>query len=205
VKRILVNSKTSYVMESLATVGWSEDSVVSLDSIGPSLQCEYLLATSPISSGYIPDRVFDSVKSLLGIEYVGSGGRYYISREDSAIRRVKNESEVLGYLEKHGFRKLVLDGKSVTEQAKLFACAEWIVAPHGAGLTNILFCASGTKVLEFYPEGYSCLTYFSMSDVKGLLYGCTAFPPLDASHPKASDYVVELSKLEAMLLRMGIS
>ena len=34
----------------------------------------------------------------------------------------------------------------------LFRDAEIIIAPHGGGLANLVFCAPGTKVIELFPS-----------------------------------------------------
>lgn len=97
--------------------------------------------------------------------------RLYISRQKASFRRVINESEVLEFLEKFGFINLALESISVREQALLLANTEAVIAPHGAGLTNLVFSSPGTKVIEifspewikpyFYRVGYYCgLDYY---------------------------------------------
>ena len=43
---------------------------------------------------------------------------------------------------------------SVAEQVELFVYADVVVAPHGAGLTNLLFCREGTRIVEIFPPTY---------------------------------------------------
>lgn len=83
-----------------------------------------------------------------------SARRIYISRDDAVRRRVVNEKEVIAMLARHGFESCVTGRMPFGEQARLFAGAEAIVAPHGAGLANMMFCKPGTKVLEFFPSNY---------------------------------------------------
>ena len=47
------------------------------------------------------------------------------------------------------FRRVFLERLSIREQAKLFNGSDEIVAAHGAGLTNLIFCQPGTVVTEF--------------------------------------------------------
>ena len=79
-----------------------------------------------------------------------SGGpkRIYLSRDDASNRRLSNEAELVTLLERHGFVKVVAGGLSFQQQIDLFAGAEVIVAVHGAGLTNLVFSAPGTRVIE---------------------------------------------------------
>lgn len=57
---------------------------------------------------------------------------------------------------------------SVAEQAVLLASAEFVIAPHGAGLTNLVFCSPGTKVLEIFAPDYLAKHYWIVSNVCGL-------------------------------------
>lgn len=64
---------------------------------------------------------------------------------------------------------------------RLFAAADVVVGPHGAGLTNALAAWPGSAVIEFVPEsGLSNLVYMQSS----LLLGCgfQAFTPAGSSY-----------------------
>ena len=76
--------------------------------------------------------------------------RIWISRMDSSRRSISNEQEVIDFLEPFGFISVKLSSLSVLEQATLFNQSEVVIAPHGAGLTNLVFCKPGTKVIEIF-------------------------------------------------------
>lgn len=78
--------------------------------------------------------------------------RLYISRLDAKLRRVVNEERLLPLLAAHGFERVILRGKPIAEQVRLFMEAEAVVAPHGAGLMHIAWCRPGAKVIEFFPS-----------------------------------------------------
>jgi capsular polysaccharide biosynthesis protein len=61
---------------------------------------------------------------------------------------VVNEDELIVVLDAHGFEIVETEGRSVAEQVRLFSQAEAIVAPHGAGQTNMLFSSDRCKNLE---------------------------------------------------------
>lgn len=94
--------------------------------------------------------------------------RLYISRARAQRRRVVNESEVMALLTTRGFESVELEDLDVVGQASLFASAEAIVAPHGAGLTNLVFCSRGTKVLELFHPSWICDCYWQVSAHLGL-------------------------------------
>ena len=78
----------------------------------------------------------------------GPGRRLYITRADAPVRRVTNEEGLMARLAQIGFERVSLTGMAVRDQISLFADAETIVSPHGAGLTNVVFCEQGTTVVE---------------------------------------------------------
>lgn len=77
--------------------------------------------------------------------------RIYISRDDAKERRVENETAVLDLLSEYGFQRFTLSELSFREQVRLFHGAEFIVAPHGSGLTNVLW-AENSQVVELFGD-----------------------------------------------------
>jgi capsular polysaccharide biosynthesis protein len=96
--------------------------------------------------------------------------RLYVSRNDTSRRHLTNEAELVAALEPLGFESVTMSGRSVAEQAALFAEAEVVVAPHGGALTNIVFCQPGTKVVELFPAGYTPVCFWTITDAIGLDY-----------------------------------
>lgn len=94
--------------------------------------------------------------------------RLYISRADSLNRPLQHETALAAALESQGFETIVLSGRSLSEQARLFAEAAVVVGPHGAGLTNLGFCRPGTKVLELTPSHYFNSCFLGLSHIAGL-------------------------------------
>jgi capsular polysaccharide biosynthesis protein len=72
--------------------------------------------------------------------------KIFISREDAKNRNIVNQNELLMALQ--GWKTITLENLSIKEQVKTFAEATHIVAPHGAGLINLLWCDPKTKVYE---------------------------------------------------------
>ena len=85
----------------------------------------------------------------------GANRLIYISRADAPLcRRVLNEAQVIQLLKPMGFEIYKLSELNIWSQARLFNSAAVIVASHGGGLTNLVFCKPETKVLEFFPDNY---------------------------------------------------
>lgn len=114
-------------------------------------ECDSLMATSYLTAGSAPWAI-RFLRELFGVTGTPEL-RLYISRSDALKRRVSDESELVDRLQQHGFESVVLSGMSVADQAALFASAAIVVAPHGAGMTNIVFATPGIHVIElFYPS-----------------------------------------------------
>jgi capsular polysaccharide biosynthesis protein len=91
--------------------------------------------------------------------------RIYVSRSKASGRKIANEDEILSILTSRNFRRSVLEEMSLSAQIELFSRAEAIVAPHGAGLTNLIWCAPRTKVLEIFSPLYVNLCYWAIASV----------------------------------------
>jgi hypothetical protein len=96
--------------------------------------------------------------------------RIYVSRDDANIRKVTNEDEVMRVLGKYGFKRIILKNMSVAEQIQKFHSAKVVVSPHGANLTNLLFCDRGTKVIELFSPSHIHPVYWLISNHVGLDY-----------------------------------
>ncbi len=81
--------------------------------------------------------------------------RIFISRKRAKIRKIINEDEIMPELEKLGFKAICLEDYNLPEQAKILNSAEIVIAPHGSGLTNLIYC-NATKVIEIFTfEGFT--------------------------------------------------
>ena len=67
-------------------------------------------------------------------------------RPNAKSRRLVNSDELL--LKLKGWETVTLEKLSIRDQMKTFAEATHILAAHGAGLVNLLWCQPGTKVIE---------------------------------------------------------
>lgn len=94
--------------------------------------------------------------------------RLYLSRGDKPnTRRYVEEAKLVPELAQRGFTVLDPGTLSVQEQINTFAGAEIVIAPHGAGLTNITFCQPGTHVIEMFARGYVHLGLWTIADAVG--------------------------------------
>lgn len=135
--------------------------------------------------------------------------RLYISRSQAKVRRVLNEDKVLKIAVKFGFESIVLENLSVASQVQLFASAKVIIAPHGAGLSNLVYCEPQTKIIEIFSPNYVNIMYWCISNILNLDYyylmGEGERPP-DYVDPIAiaDDIMVNLDSLLIIMKTAGI-
>src|SRR5690606_30967189 len=127
----------------------------------------------------------------------------YISRSRSLCRRIINESEIKPILEEFNFTPLFLEDFSLDNQIQLFHFATRIIAPHGAGLANIMFCARGTQVMEIFEPTVTRHCYWSLATAKGLSYSCF-MATTSAGFQPDPDILVNPRKLRNLLAQSPI-
>lgn len=96
--------------------------------------------------------------------------KVYISRKKASRRRILNEDQVLDYLIPRGYMPCYLEDLSFPEQIALFKTARYVIGLHGAGLTNIIWCETGGRVLEIFPDVPWRDCYWILANEAGLDY-----------------------------------
>jgi hypothetical protein len=117
-----------------------------------------------------------------------------ISRNDAKNRRLVNEREILAGLSAD-FKSYSLSELSFREQVLLFANADTIVAPHGAGLTNILYSTDAVVIELFGSLTSPC--YFTLSQIGNNRYGFVRCEQIER------DIRVDPSKLTQLLHKVS--
>ena len=103
--------------------------------------------------------------------------KIFIDRRASPLRKLVNEDELIAALP--DFVPVRLEDLTVAEQICLFHNADIVVAPHGAGLTNIGFSRSGTFLIELMMDSYCNWCYRRLAAINGIHYRCVLGSCLD--------------------------
>jgi capsular polysaccharide biosynthesis protein len=141
-----------------------------------------------------------------------SGRRLYISRGLAGYRRVLNESEVVSFLTERGFEVAAMETMSVPEQAAVMAACDVVIGPHGGGMSNLVFCTPGTKVVEIYSPELVATYFWRLSNRLDLDYyymlGKGKLTTLESDYPQSwdahQDIEVDLNVLGQTLTLAGI-
>lgn len=208
---IVVNSQQHpFQRETLRLFGVREDQIVESDR-HPHIQAEELIVPPfPGSLGWATLETIQSLRDRI-LTHVSTTEAYperlYISRADASYRQVLNEKEITQRLAAEGFVSLCLAGRSVVEQAALFAHANVVVAPHGSSLTNLVFCRPGTVVVELTSPHYVRPYYWEISRLLGLhhlvvyaeVLGCDAVRQVMSPNPLTEDLWITDAAIDAIL------
>lgn len=122
----------------------------------------YLFLSFPTrrSSAYIPGPYVERLRARVLCDEAGARSRrLFISRQKAVERNLRNEDALMERLHSLGFQRVVLEDLPPSEQIRLFQETEIVVAPHGAGLANLLFSTDAT-VLELQPSPYVAPHYY---------------------------------------------
>ena len=127
------------------------------------------------------------IESFLELSLAKSGKsskRIIVSRGSSTTRRWLNENECINLLDTLNFKLIDPSKLSLSQQVEAFSNAEIILGPHGAGLSNIMFCNPGTKVIEIRSQEqggeYSSATcYEELSSIFGVKHHIFHCPSIE--------------------------
>lgn len=194
--RLLLDVGPSYVKEALELVGIPETAIVQPDQSCRSYRGAYMIERLNYAC-YARSSAVRMIRSCLQDALnitapSGQGRRLYISRCDARQRRVVNEKELMAHLSVLGFEMVECGTLTVQEQVRLFSQAAWVISPHGANMTNIMFMQSGT-VLELVSEVFPSEVYWSLASASKLRYA--AYVATNVAHDDGYDLLVDCDQL----------
>jgi capsular polysaccharide biosynthesis protein len=125
--------------------------------------------------------------------------RVYVSRARASRRRLANEDEVWPLFERHAFERVFMEDLPFEEQVRLMQETAVLAAPHGAGLTNMIFCTEGTRIVEIADLGFPNPNFYAVAAALGLPYWIVEADSIGEGHPLDKDLRVDPEAIEAVL------
>lgn len=175
--------------ESLRLLGIGADKLIPID-VQSHFQPEHLFVPKAFAM-YNPPRWLRTWYTSVYLPHAQANAasvppvrRLYVSRNDAPGRLVENEAAVLRDLAPLGFVAVRLSAHSMAAQARLFHEAEVIVAPHGAGLSNLVFCKPGTHVVEILPPRWMAPCFMALATAAGCDYRHVVAETIDSAVPR---------------------
>ncbi|MGC4074379.1 MAG: glycosyltransferase family 61 protein [Nibricoccus sp.] len=132
--------------------------------------------------------------------------RLYVSRRQ---RGISNDDAVWVLLQSRGFIRL--EPATWQENIHAFASAEAVVGPHGAGLSNVVFCPPGAHLIELIPGDRPFPYFYSAACAAGMSYHALLTSPLIPPNreytwlPSDDAQPVDVEKLGALLDSLSLS
>ena len=120
-----------------------------------------------------------------------AGNRAYISR--ASRRRILNEAELLPLLSRYGIEFIEDKSRTVAEQVTIYQNASFIIGPHGASFTNILWCQPGTHLVELFSRNYTPNFFLYMARRLGLRYSAYYHGPKSSNRFSGLDEDITVS------------
>ncbi|PWT72751.1 MAG: hypothetical protein C5B59_15030 [Bacteroidetes bacterium] len=211
---VLPQIKQRFQEETLDIFGLDRSRLIEVDSNDFCLQAENLFVPSlPSLLGTVNPWAVHFVRehlTSLPMPEVITGDKIYISRKKASSRRLLNEDEIIHFLTNSGFDIIECENYSLKEQAAIFQKAKVIVAPHGSGLTNIMFCNPETVIIEIFSSGFIVPCYWTIANSCSLRY-FYAHSADEESEPDApywngrqEDFTFPIKKLEDLFKLSGI-
>jgi capsular polysaccharide biosynthesis protein len=174
--RFLINDRpASWQLDTLAAYGiQGEDLEIQPEDARTQIE-RLWFATPAGQTGFGSHGLLKKVSTRLRSHFITpteeSPCGLYVSRSQSRCRRVVNEGELLAEIPAEHFKKVHCEDFTIQGQIALFWNARWVLAPHGAGLTNIMFCRHGTGVGEIhYAETVYNDHYWMLTQQFGLAH-----------------------------------
>lgn len=149
--------------------------------------CDILTGSAAFSLSNVARHTYSALREAVPR---GSHSRrkLYVSRTDASTRVMRNERELMDAIVKLGFEIVVPGNYSFSQQVDLFRSADFVVGPHGAGLTNIVFCDPDTVVYEILPEHYKNACFCNLATICRLRYWADCFTSIGEGLPNIRDW-----------------
>ena len=158
----------------------------------------------PVRRTFLPPDAVTFLRELViggyGLSPAAPHRRLYINRSDTRKRSIRNEAESWPSFARRGFESIAAGKLPFREQVALFAEAEIIAGPHGAGFSNLLFAPHNAKVLEISNVERVKSVYFLLTKAMGQHY----LPVIGSNGDRNEWFRADPQKIEAALQRLDV-
>ena len=153
------------------------------------------------------DRFRPELLRLVQQAYAGSAPpaphrRVFVSRAGATRRRLVNEEELWPLLRDVGFERVKMEELSFEAQVALMRETAVLVAPHGAGLTNMLFCPPGAEIVEVADLSFPNPNFYAIACAAGHRYWLLTGEHVGDAPPLERDLRIDLPSVTPLLRKL---
>lgn len=140
------------------------------------------------------------VPAAYGVDEVGAPyKRIFISRAKASRRKLINEEDIWSLLEPYGFQRVFMEELTFREQVKLMQETSVLIAPHGAGMTNMMFCPSGAQIVEIADLSFPNPNFYAVASAMKHQYWIINAQSVGDEHPLEKDMSVNPVTIKEIL------
>ncbi|CAN7438565.1 glycosyltransferase family 61 protein [Pseudoduganella sp. LjRoot289] len=215
----LVRERVPALMEFLTRLGIPESKVYPWH-LAPHIRARKLIVTSTLEQYDFSQQpvgldIEPWISRIMHAHYsvpqgATRGRRIYIDREKAPFRKVINNAEVKAVLAAQGFEFFALEDLNLAQKQELFASADIVAGPAGAGFANLVFCHPGTQVLIIYQQGFESNCFWSLCNNNQLGHYHLMTTPSTRYYPSAQaktinqNFLVDVELLQKTLDYMAL-
>lgn len=133
----------------------------------------------------------------------GPGKKIYITRKGTKKRILLNEQAIEDSFIRAGFTIVRLEDMQIFEQMAAFRDAKIVIAPHGAGLANIIFSEPGTKIVELIASCYPNPCFADVANSAQLDYEMHIFPATGQEHKQRFEWEIPIDYINRLAERLS--
>ena len=197
---ILCNYNDTYIKEILDLFNFSNELIKPKNNLGIKIK-ECILTNMAISGK--PSKT----ELLLIRNYLIKEKKIEFNQMNLGIiiKRKEQERKVLNFdlIVEHLINKfkdiewIVFDSLSFKDSVKLFSKSKYIIAPHGAGLTNMLFAPPECNIIEFMPYSDPNECYCHLANMLDHNYSCIVVN--DTGKQNGKQMTIQLEYLDKIM------
>lgn len=184
------DKRTPVMNSSFKMIGINPDDYRTFDSMRP-LKIDQLTVLE--TDRFRPELLLPVRDAICSYYSEKQNRKIYISRAKALRRKLLNEDDIWPILESMGFEKVFMEDMSFSNQVLLMQQAAIVVAPHGAAITNIMFCQPGTHVLEIADLSFPNPNFYALASAMGHHYWVLNAEGFGNVHPLEKDLHIDPS------------
>ncbi|MEY9777412.1 DUF563 domain-containing protein [Arthrobacter sp. MW3 TE3886] len=170
---VITGPLKDWQVESLSVLGIPQGLVVEISQFQNAqaktcLYSSFLSGSSVFANNGYREEISETFVRWAG-DHHSADVKLAISRKDTKKRPLVNEDSLHVALAADGFQIVTGGTMSLREQIQAFRSASVIVAPHGAGSTNVLFGRAGALYIELAQLSYPNAGPLSLCKTSGML------------------------------------
>ena len=201
--RIVINTPLlKFQRESLALLGIDERQLLPVAD-GEAVRARTTLVPSLLAATTVPHPAITALlQDAFPRRHHATGARIYLSRQDATSRQLCNEPELIALLQRFGFERHLPSELDFQRQIDICYGAQALVAVHGAGMANLVFCPASARIFEIFSPLHKVTSMFMLSRISKRVH--TFVPARNVTigsdgNPLFGHWEVDLAAMESAL------